>query len=177
MIKEGHDNRITPYHLAHSTEVKGIYSNNVGGDNRFYNNIFVGNKQSTEPYGLCAYKSLKGAIYAEGNLFCNGAKPMDGKEQGLVEENFNPELTLEEREDGVYLSWKLDEQFISTLSATPVTTARLGRTKLSDYPYEMVDGTPINLNYDYFGKERSKKPLIIGPFEQCSEKKVFLKVW
>ena len=35
--------RYTPYHLPHSTAVYGV-SNILGGDNRFYNNVFVGDR-------------------------------------------------------------------------------------------------------------------------------------
>lgn len=39
--------RYTPYHLPHSTAVYGV-SNIVGGDNRFYNNVFVGDRATSE---------------------------------------------------------------------------------------------------------------------------------
>ena len=35
------DGRMTPFHKAHSTEVAGLH-NNPCGDDRFYNNLFVG---------------------------------------------------------------------------------------------------------------------------------------
>ena len=38
-------NRETPYHPAHSTTVAGL-AVTTGGDNRFYNNIFVGDGQT-----------------------------------------------------------------------------------------------------------------------------------
>ncbi len=37
--------RWTPYHFPHETAVAG-YSNIVGGDDRFYNNLFIGNQDS-----------------------------------------------------------------------------------------------------------------------------------
>jgi hypothetical protein len=40
--------RYTPYHLPHSTAVYGV-SNILGGDNRFYNNVFVGDGASGDP--------------------------------------------------------------------------------------------------------------------------------
>lgn len=40
--------RYTPYHLPHSTAVYGV-SNILGGDNRFYNNLFVGDGEQMEP--------------------------------------------------------------------------------------------------------------------------------
>ncbi|GIG21729.1 hypothetical protein Cch01nite_24530 [Cellulomonas chitinilytica] len=39
--------RYTPYHVPHSTAVYGV-SNVLGGDNRFYNNVFVGDRATSE---------------------------------------------------------------------------------------------------------------------------------
>src|ERR1051325_7479158 len=36
-----YDSRQTPYHKAHSTEVAGFHDN-LRGDDRYYNNVFVG---------------------------------------------------------------------------------------------------------------------------------------
>lgn len=38
--------RVTPYHFAHSTAVKG-YAFVYGGDDRFYNNVFVGGERTS----------------------------------------------------------------------------------------------------------------------------------
>ncbi len=63
--------RYTPYHVPHSTAVYGV-SNILGGDNRFYNNVFVGDRATsgrTEP-----------DAQAEPELasFWSGAIDMDG---------------------------------------------------------------------------------------------------
>jgi hypothetical protein len=58
--------RYTPYHLPHSTAVYGV-SNILGGDNRFYNNLFVGDGEAAEPQAEPALAS-----------FWNGAIDIDG---------------------------------------------------------------------------------------------------
>ena len=73
----------TPYHLEQSTTIKGI-TNILGGDNRFYNNLFcsmpvdknyipVIDKMSenvkNKGYGLNAYKDLKLDLYIGDNIF------------------------------------------------------------------------------------------------------------
>ena len=58
--------RYTPYHLPHSTAVYGV-SNILGGDNRFYNNVFVGDGAEPDPDaepGLASFWS--GAIDMDG---------------------------------------------------------------------------------------------------------------
>lgn len=42
--------RATPYHLPHSTTVLGT-ALTYGGDDRWYNNLFVGGGEETRPYG------------------------------------------------------------------------------------------------------------------------------
>lgn len=58
--------RYTPYHFPHSTAVHGV-SNILGGDDRFYNNLFVGDRATSEraePDALASFWS--GAIDMDG---------------------------------------------------------------------------------------------------------------
>ncbi|MBO3103287.1 DUF1565 domain-containing protein [Cellulomonas fengjieae] len=63
--------RYTPYHVPHSTAVYGV-SNILGGDNRFYNNVFVGDRVASE--------CIESDAQAEPALasFWSGAIDMDG---------------------------------------------------------------------------------------------------
>ena len=61
-------NRYTPYHFPHHTDVYGV-SNILGGDNRFYNNIFLRDPNDEDPS-------------ARSN-FWNGAVLMDGVPGGV----------------------------------------------------------------------------------------------
>ncbi|GAA1852924.1 right-handed parallel beta-helix repeat-containing protein [Myceligenerans crystallogenes] len=60
--------RYTPYHLPHGTAVHGV-ANILGGDNRFLNNVFVGDADAgrTDPHGAPELAS-----------FWTGAVDMDG---------------------------------------------------------------------------------------------------
>jgi len=65
--------RHTPYHKPHSTEIAGL-TNISGGDNRFYNNIFVGGT------GTKIYDDAKLLpMQAEGNIYLNGSAPYLGE--------------------------------------------------------------------------------------------------
>ena len=79
------DPRYTPYHLNHSTEVKG-FRTITEGDHRFYNNLFVGGDDAKKKYGLSAFDASQWPVVAADNLFLGSAKPMSGKEQGWVME-------------------------------------------------------------------------------------------
>jgi len=79
-------NRETPYHTAHSTTVAGLKTIK-GGDDRFYNNLFVGKGQSSaedtyqkDPawaggYGLWVYNFRELPVKTGGNCYYNGARP------------------------------------------------------------------------------------------------------
>lgn len=162
--------------MNHSTEVKGI-TTITNGDHRFYNNLFVGGKVPDAQYGLCMYDPAKGPVYAEDNLFCNGAKPMTDRNQGSVMDSYDPDLKLEETADGVYLSFKMGQISPALMQVKTVDSARLGITKLSGLPYEHFDGTPFILDKDYFGVARSGQSPVIGPVETLQGGTIRMKVW
>ena len=80
--------RDTPYHPAHSTTVAGLVKT-TGGDDRFYNNLFVGDGQTLTPerrgnvkelrwisgFGLWGYDGRELPLYTGGNVYYNGAEP------------------------------------------------------------------------------------------------------
>lgn len=175
-INRQDDMRYTPYHLNHSTEVKGI-TTITNGDHRFYNNLFVGGKVPDAQYGLCMYDPAKGPVYAEDNLFCNGAKPMTDRNQGNVMDSYDPDFKLEETADWVYLSFKMGQISPALMRVKTVDSARLGITKLSGLPYEHFDGTPFILDKDYFGVARSGQSPVIGPVETLQGGTIRMKVW
>lgn len=169
------DSRYTPYHLPHSTEIKG-FRTLTNGDHRFYNNLFIGGSNEKERYGLQVYDKAQWPIHASHNIFCNGAKPVAEKWQGDVYDNFNPTLKLEEKEDEIYLTWKLPAGDLPSVKGTKVDKALLGRTKLSGLPYEWADGRPFELLTDYFDNTRQSEAPVIGPIEFTSSTERIL-VW
>lgn len=168
------DQRYTPYHLNHSTQVKGIRTI-TEGDHRFYNNIFVGGDNEKYQYGLSMFGVSQWPIAAAGNLFCNGAKPIEGKEQGWVENSVNPNIRLEETADGVYLTCDVNLDDLAAFKGEKVDAQRLGISKLSGYGFENPDGTPFVSDKDFFGATRSARP-VAGPFETLSHTNR-IKVW
>lgn len=169
------DSRYTPYHEPHSTDVKG-FRTITNGDHRFYNNLFIGGKNTKERYGLQVYDKAKWAIHASHNIFCNGARPIADKQQGNAYDGYNPNLKLEENENGVFLTWDLPDGQMPSMEGTRVDKARLGITRLTGLPYELADGTPFELRTDYFGKPRRAEAPCIGPVEFTSPLKR-IQVW
>lgn len=168
------DMRYTPYHLNHSTQIKG-FRTITQGDHRFYNNIFIGRNDQKVNYGLVDFDQSKWPIYAEDNVFCNGAKPMTGKEQGWIETSVNPNLRLEETNGAVYLVSDVNLNDLKNFKGHMIDSERLGITKLSGFSFENPDGTPFVSDKDYFGASRSSAP-VAGPFESLSST-TRIKVW
>lgn len=168
------DMRYTPYHLNHSTQIKG-FRTITQGDHRFYNNVFIGRNDQKVNYGLVDFDQSKWPIYAEDNVFCNGAKPMTGKEQGWIETSVKPNLRLEETNGAVYLVSDVNLNDLKNFKGNMIDSERLGITKLSGFPFENPDGTPFVSDKDYFGASRSSAP-VAGPFESLSST-TRIKVW
>jgi hypothetical protein len=166
--------RYTPYHLPHSTEVAGL-SIIINGDNRFYNNLFlpVSLKEKLS-YGTAIYNKTGYPSFIDCNAYYNGAQAYEKEEHKLVQPDFDPEFRLEDKGNEVYVSFTL--QGLANLPTSTVNTERLGKAKMPKQAYEQPDGSPIVINYDYFGRQRGERPAP-GPFEQIKDGEVRRKVW
>jgi len=161
--------RATPFHKPHSTELAGL-RNIVGGDDRFYNNIFVGCN------GLAAYDAARLPCRMEGNVFYKGVKPSK-LEKGAVVLEFDPHLKLVPKADGYWLEVCQHVGFASARGRKLVTTDLLGKAATPNLPYEQPDGAPLRLDKDYFGKPRDEANPAAGPFENPGSGPLTLKVW
>jgi len=162
--------RETPFHKAHSTRVAGLQKIK-GGDDRFYNNIFVNHN------GLAPYDKAAQPMWISGNVFLKGAQPSKFEQAPLVQPRFDPAIKLIEQKDGVYLHITLDKAWAEKQRRRLVTTELLGRAKVPDLPYEQPDGSPYRIDTDYFGKRRNAANPFPGPFELPTGGKEALKVW
>jgi len=161
--------RSTPFHPAHSTEVAGL-RNIVGGDDRFYNNIIVG------PDGLAGYDTAKLPAWMDGNLFLKGAKPSKYEKDPLVKADIEPAIKMVEKADGWYLEIKFDNGWVAQRTRQLVTTELLGKASIPNLPYQRPDATPIRVNSDYLGKQRSEANPTPGPLENPGAGALTVKV-
>lgn len=169
------DQRYTPYHLNHSTEVKGICTI-TEGDHRLLNNIFIGGSNPELKYGTVVFDASKRPIIAEDNLFFNGAAPMTDKNNGAVYETINPQLTVEETPDGeVYINTSVGFKGLAPFKGKKVDAARLGTAQLSGIPFENPYGSPYSVDKDYFGNSRGASTTV-GPIEKFDSYRR-IKVW
>ena len=167
--------RETPFHEAHSTKMTGLRQTK-GGDNRYFNNIFVGGKEvKSSKSGLGAYSSTNLPMIVYGNVYLNGADKMVA-ERNLLELKVNSEISVTETEKGIFLNFAFPNE-IMTMKNSRITTAILGRTKVSGQQFVNPDGSEIDISTDYFGKKRKKNSPTAGPFEKPDKGNNKLKVW
>ncbi len=96
--------RLTPYHLPHSTKLAGLEKTR-GGDNRFYNNVFVGGVSEVEGWftglkalqGLKAYERVELPMYVDGNVYFNEAEHFID-EKNFIESALNPGISISEED-------------------------------------------------------------------------------
>jgi len=186
VIKRKPDERATPYHVAHSTQVAGLKAL-AGGDNRFYNNIFVAGDAEIPPsrdpkairrtgFGLAVYNEARLPMQVDGNAYFKGAQPYAKETNYLAKADFDPKAEIADQDGNVYLYITLDKS-VKTLNNKLVTTQLLGKALIPGQAYENPDGSPLRIDTDYFGKNRNAKNPTPGPFENPGEGRLVLKVW
>jgi alpha-L-arabinofuranosidase len=180
--------RETPFHPAHATAMAGL-SRIQGGDNRFFNNIFVGGGDTVanpttgaakDPewrggYGLWMYDFREFPVKAGGNFYFQGARPA-AQESGAVVEPGAPRFKYNASPDTVSLQAEWGSRLREAVTAR-VTTSTLGRARVPGLGYENPDGSALEIGLDFLGNPRSATRPTPGPLEQGStgEKSVKLR--
>ena len=181
--------RETPYHPAHSTTVAGLVSIK-GGDDRFLNNIFVGNGEWLTDerkgnlkelrwisgFGLWGYDGRELPLQVSGNVYYHGAQPYGKESDAVVLADINPQVKLVQKGDRFALEISLGPE-LQRASTKRVTTAVLGKAKIPGLAYENADGSPLKVDTDYFGRKRSAARPTPGPFETRGSSPHTFEVW
>lgn len=173
-------NRFTPYFLPHSTNIAAL-TTIISGDDRFYNNIFIGkgessNQNSKNKFGLEGYNEAKLPVWISGNTYYNGAKPSDKDVNFTTDSAFDPKLKLVEDGKNVYLQIAFNQN-IYDQKVKMITTEILGKAKIPKARFDNPDGTALKIDTDYFGKKRSEIDPSVGPFENPGKGELELKIW
>lgn len=189
--------RATPYHVPHSTEIAG-FSVTYGGDDRFFNNIFIGDENlknvgtyhyngyttSLEEYIETVHRSpgdheafnkVEQPVYINHNAYYKGAESFARENEKIVANNFNPDLKIIEDGNEVYLSLELPEDFGLFLGEVQ-STKTLERVRIVDAEFENPDGSIVVLDTDLLGNQREKRS-VIGPIVKLKAGKNYIKVW
>jgi hypothetical protein len=177
LISRPEPGRETPYHPAHTTKMAGL-TTIKGGDNRFINNIFVGNGAATggkgsdakDPqwvggYGTWVYDFREYPSKVAGNAYLNGAQPSKAESYPFVRTASNPGIGITKVGGGFNLEFSLPSDWDQTQGEL-VNSDRLGKALVPGVGYEAPDGSPLTVDSDFFGEKRGGKPRP-GPFEKA----------
>jgi hypothetical protein len=173
--------RFTPYHLPHSTAVAGL-STIFSGDDRYYNNVFLGSelesakRDSRYNFGLAGYNNAVLPVWISGNVYYNKAVHYKGEINYVENPGFKPVMEIAEEGNSVFLNLSLDERG-SDVKTQFITTALLGKAKMPKEGFENPDGTPLKIDTDYLGNRRSESNPSAGPFENPGAGMNKIKVW
>ncbi|HSH16008.1 MAG TPA: right-handed parallel beta-helix repeat-containing protein [Verrucomicrobiae bacterium] len=168
--------RATPFHQPHSTALAGL-SNIRGGDDRFYNNVFLAPAGTASAgFGLAAYDNAEAPLQTGGNVYFGGARPHAREANPLTLTAIDPRLELVETGDRVVLHVDLGPA-LKEAATVRVTTELLGRAKIPNLPFENPDGSALVVDQDYFGRQRSAAKPTPGPFENAGAGRLRLEVW
>jgi hypothetical protein len=173
-------NRFTPYFLPHSTDIAGL-TTVLGGDDRYYNNIFIGGGNPSQnikqaKFGTEKYNNAKYPVFMGGNIYYWGAVPSKNEGKMINSSSFNPKIKLVETEAGVYLNITLDENYYN-FKGSLITSELLTKTRVTKSQFENTDGSPLTFDKDYFGHPRTVKNSAAGPFVDLEKGEINLKVW
>jgi alpha-L-arabinofuranosidase len=180
--------RETPYHPAHSTVVAGL-KNIQGGENRFYNNIFIGDGTTGADaskadanhsprgtgFGLWVYDEGKAPLQTGGNIYYHGAKAYVKESDAVKKTEKNPQLKLDQNNHFI-LELNIGAE-LQNARTKQIATALLGKAQVPGLSYENADGSPLTIDSDYFGKKRSNSKPVVGPFENIKPGHQAFKVW
>ncbi len=163
--------RYTPFHKPHSTELAGL-KQTLCGDNRFYNNIFMsGNPENDrQKSGLAAYNKVELPMYVGYNVYMNQAG-LFRNEPTRLEIWGDPELKIWEEGKDIFFSLKMDLK-LSGMNTPKVNSALLGNTLVTGQGFTNPDGTPLEINADYSGNLRKGKHPIPGPIDRMGFDKI-----
>ena len=187
IIRAHQQTRKTPYHKAHSTMLAG-FDIIHGGDNRFYNNIFVADYAEvpvieaptfwrSTGYGLEIYNDADLSMQVNGNVYCKGTKPYKEETNCVYQAGFDPQIEIVEEDGGVYFYITLDKSY-KALKTKFITTQLLGKAVIPDQAFENPDGSSLKIDTDYFGKKRNENNPYAGHFENLVVgKQIKLKEW
>ncbi|MEN8156331.1 MAG: right-handed parallel beta-helix repeat-containing protein [Bacteroidota bacterium] len=172
--------RTTPFHYPHVTEIMGLSTSTLG-DDRFYNNIFVGpvdSAASNNFSGLNAYnqKRHEFPVFAGHNIYYGNFLSFEEEEEHLIKPLHQVDIHLEERDGDLYLQMTLEDTPSGTAHPL-ITTELLGAAVRTGQSWENPDGSPLQVDTDYFGNARNPENPAAGPFEAPGTGVLELKVW
>lgn len=189
--------RATPYHVPHSTLIAG-FAPVYGGDDRFYNNIFIGQEGipnvGTEIYNFYttslsefkeavakeegdheSFHKIKQPVYIEDNAYFNKANQFNREDRNFIDGSVNPDLSIVEEGNDVYLNISVPESFIE-FKGKVYDTETLPKVRIVDADFEDEKGNSLTINTDLNNDLREHESMI-GPLQTLTTGNNKVKIW
>lgn len=201
MRKEAVLDRSTPYHFPHTTDVAGV-SFVYSGDDRIYQNVFLGDAKTYTPqskYGTEDYNGHPGSmeeyvetivslgngdheqfqdvsqpVYIDRNAYLTGARPYEKEQISYISQS-SPQVKILEEGDSVYLELTVEKEMLE-LATKIYATEDLGATRVTECIFDDVDGSSIVFDTDYLEQPRKAVPSV-GPVDSLLAGTNRIKVW
>ncbi|AOW10790.1 DUF1565 domain-containing protein [Flavobacterium gilvum] len=164
------EQRKTPYHKSHSTEIVDIVDNR-SGDVRFVNNLFVNGGSSK------GYDKAELEMVFKGNVYLKDSEMSVFDKDNILKPDFDANVKLLTEKNGMYLEINLDKSLATEGKRTLVSTDNLGKAFVPNLPFENANGTKLIINKDYNGAKRLETNSSPGPFEIKNNGIQKIKVW
>ncbi len=191
--------RSTPYHFPHSTLVAG-YSETISGDDRYYNNLFLGLWEGSteklgqftkhldyhsdpEEYARIIAENPQGGdklfngtpqpLWLAGNAYSGYSIPSVHEKAPIMADGIQAEVVREGDEWSLRLTVP---EALTQARCEPVTTERLGEPRLVVQAFEEPDGRPLDLTKDLTGALHTEQ-LLPGPFATLHTGEQMIKIW
>lgn len=191
-------NRTTPYHTPHSTQIAG-YACVYGGDDRFYNNVFIGTPNKawevqgtaqfaeapttleayidavhmTRPTDIEQFETVEQPMYVSHNVYLNGARATTAEKTNVIDE-MNPHFDVVKQGEAYYLELSVPESVTNFVAPTQ-TSETLGKVRLVDAEFEQPDGSDYVLNEDLVGDKIERE--LAGPVGSLVVGENRIRIW
>ncbi|MNQ05546.1 hypothetical protein D3C85_182840 [compost metagenome] len=180
-----YDNRLTPYHKPHSTDIVDLHDN-PAGDIQFRNNLFISGGDVSQYKKNILPVIFDGNVYTKGTVMAvlgnkqrsfgeindkakeklKNVPDVDAVEKNFIaNENFDVAAKLIPEGNNIFLVINLDKSWTNDVQRTLVSTDNLGKAIVPNLPYENTDGTKLVIDKDYNSVKRLETNPSPGPFE------------
>jgi len=191
-------NRPTPYHFPHSTMVAGVVPT-YGGDDRWFQNIFVGGTKADRHYGTAEYNGSTTSMdeytlevqkkgfgyiehfewtrqpaYIDRNVYLEGALAFEREENNVVS-NASAKIDIVNENDGVYLYIDMPKEALN-MECNAICSKDLPITRITECRFEKPNGKDVVIDKDLLGNAYDAN-VNAGPIQGLKEGLNKIKVW
>lgn len=136
-------------------------------------------KQHAATYGVGTVRSFelsKQPIYAAGNVYCMDTTPCRHEGDRSLRTSYDLPFQITEDKNRVLLTICMDPAW-EQCQASVVDTTALSHTRISSQAYENPDGSPIVVDQDYWGNQRTVLKNVPGPFAHLITDNRTVTIW